>query len=291
MAKRKLKRIKRTSKSIYIKKECPAFDSECNMILLDILSRQMAQINSCEKYERDLEKSDALNVKRGFDLPKMLDEFKKKYELFKRMLTEELNDFNFQRLKEKLLILKEDYNEFSKSPLVARNHLIKHLQTAASTAESKLARLKPTQWDLNDNFVQIKFEPLAEVKEEPIVQENVSCQPTTSNSSSLQVNKKRSQLSGHQRLSLNKKIRKSSLKSILKRKSSIQIQQRLFSLLKAKKLIKYRPLKDTIAISQQQLDIKDSLIEVETSFSLKDVALGVEPCPVAEMPHQESSLE
>jgi uncharacterized Zn-finger protein len=56
-------------------------------------------------------------------------------------------------------------------------------------------------------------------------------------------------------------------------------------------LIKYRPLKDTIAISQQQLDIKDSLTEVKTSFSLKDVALSVEPSPVAEMPHQESSLE
>jgi hypothetical protein len=74
--------------------------------------------------------------------------------------------------------------------LVARNHLIKHLQNAASTAESKLVRLKPTQWDLNDNFVQIKFEPLEEIKEEPIDQEEVSCQQITSNSSNSQVKKK-----------------------------------------------------------------------------------------------------
>jgi hypothetical protein len=223
-------------------------------------------------------------------MPKKLDEFRRKYELFKRMLTDKLNDFSFQRLKEQLLILKEDYNEFSKSPLVARNHLIKHLQSAASTAESKLVRLKPTQWDLNDNFVQIKFEPLEEVKEEPIDQEEVSCQPTTS--SNLQVKEKR-ELSGHQRLSLNSRIRKSlkrksTLKGFLGGKSSTQIQQKFISLLKAKKLAKFKPIKETI--KSEQLVSKESQTEVETEFSLNDVAFSVVPSAVAEMPPKESSL-
>jgi uncharacterized Zn-finger protein len=53
----------------------------------------------------------------------------------------------------------------------------------------------------------------------------------------------------------------------------------------AKRLIKYSPWKMTAAISHQ-LDIKDSITEVETLFSLKDVALSV-----AEISPKESNLD
>jgi histone H3/H4 len=88
-----------------------------------------------------------------------------------------------------------------------------------------------------------------------------------------------SKLSPHRRSFLNKKIL-----NCYKGKA-IQSQQRFFRLLKAKRLIKYSPWKMTAAISHQ-LDIKDSITEVETLFSLKDVALSV-----AEISPKESNLD
>jgi hypothetical protein len=177
MAKRKQKLLSKCSKSIYIETECPALDSECNIIILDILCKKTAQTHSCEKYEKDLKKIDDNNVKRGFlNAPKKLDAFKEKYQLFNRILYEDLRDFYFQRIKEKLQIANEDYSQFSKSPSIAEYHLVKSLQSLASAAESKLKRLKPTQWDLRNTLTQVKFEPM-DVKDEPMDQIEVSSQP------------------------------------------------------------------------------------------------------------------